>query len=86
MLEILTEHLFLSTELNNKDNFILRSYGVFHRSGFGKVLGDKEVSQRLVTPLRPKPLDQLVDFEEPECLDIDINIDISTSIANLYRL
>ena len=37
------------------------------------LLGDKEIIQGLETPLRPNPLDQLVDLVEPECLDIDIN-------------
>ena len=66
------------------DGFILRSFGAFH-SGFGKVLGDKEDSQRLVTTLRPKPLDQLLNLEEQ-------NVWTSTSIltnghqSNLYCL
>ena len=75
MLEILIMEMLSFVIGYNKDIFISRSYWeAFHKGiGFGKVLGDKEVSQGLVTPLQPKPLDQLVDLVEPECLDIDIN-------------
>ena len=73
MLKIIME--ILSFEIGyNKDKLYFKKLWSSFRSGFGKVLGHKEVSQGLVTPLRPKPLDQLVDLGEPECLDIDFNI------------